>query len=290
MSNSDIDEELTIYGYSYVYKDNDEGIATPIVLGEGTFGKVFLVEKNGVKYVMKEIFNRDNIDKTLKIAKDELSILDVIKKNGCRKDVLCYNDTFIHDGKFYIVTNFVGDMSLTNYIEKVFPNLNENDKYKSANIIIYNISQALLYIHSLGIIHRDLKPDNIRLYINTLDIVLVDFGLSCVINNCYFFVGTPTYIAPEVYSNNIREDITSLSKIDIYAFGVIIYELFNKTIPYRYVDNKYFKYDIYFLKAINSENMPLRYKVLYSHMTAYDIDKRYNIQNVINFIERNMKI
>ena len=84
--------------------------------------------------------------------------------------------------------------------------------------------QALQYLHRRGIVHRDLKPDNV-LVTADYQVKVLDFGLSVLITDAEKTTGTMTgtvaYMAPEV----LRGEPVRASA-DLYAFGVIAYELF----------------------------------------------------------------
>ncbi|MDA0679503.1 MAG: protein kinase [Proteobacteria bacterium] len=94
------------------------------------------------------------------------------------------------------------------------------------------IASALSKLHSLGILHRDLKPGNIMVRDdNTL--VLIDFGLAKrmrleqeITGNGEIF-GTPYYMSPEQgHAGDVDE------RSDIYALGVIFYEMLTGKKPY----------------------------------------------------------
>ena len=91
---------------------------------------------------------------------------------------------------------------------------------------------ALDHAHKQGIVHRDIKPSNIMLEPNGR-IRVMDFGLvrSVVTDTdssvSAGVVGTPSYMAPERYSaGNVDH------RSDIYAFGVVLYELVSRRRPF----------------------------------------------------------
>ena len=89
------------------------------------------------------------------------------------------------------------------------------------------ILQALSFLHSKNIAHRDLKCNNIFINSNNGNIIIGDFGLATKrYSNFHTLIGTPEYMAPEMYEENYDE------KVDIYAFGMSLLEMITKEIPY----------------------------------------------------------
>ena len=90
--------------------------------------------------------------------------------------------------------------------------------------IAVQIARALGYIHSQKIVHRDIKPENV--HINTAGVVkLMDFGIAktegLAMTRAGYVLGTPYYMAPEQV---MGKEITDA--VDVYAFGVLLFELF----------------------------------------------------------------
>ncbi|HUG18312.1 MAG TPA: bifunctional serine/threonine protein kinase/MFS transporter [Planctomycetaceae bacterium] len=96
-----------------------------------------------------------------------------------------------------------------------------------------SLADALQHAHQHQVIHRDLKPANIMLDKNG-DVRLIDFGLAKVVDEISLtqtgdFLGTPMYMSPEQVSGRIGLD----ARTDIYALGLILYELLTLTHPAR---------------------------------------------------------
>jgi eukaryotic-like serine/threonine-protein kinase len=85
------------------------------------------------------------------------------------------------------------------------------------------VARALEYIHTQKIVHRDIKPENV--HVTTAGVVkLMDFGIAktegLAMTRAGYVLGTPYYMAPEqVTGQNVTE------QVDVYAFGVMLFEL-----------------------------------------------------------------
>jgi serine/threonine-protein kinase len=93
--------------------------------------------------------------------------------------------------------------------------------------MVMGILTGLEHLHSRNIIHRDLKPANILLQGNTPR--LADFGISRVLkttSQSSTVAGTPVYMAPEAF-NGVRS-----AQTDIWAVGVMLYEMLAGQLPY----------------------------------------------------------
>src|SRR6202000_3264989 len=92
------------------------------------------------------------------------------------------------------------------------------------------ICAGLAAAHDRGIIHRDLKPQNIMMN-KRGEVVIMDFGLAAIadqLSGAEARNGTPAYMAPEQLKG---AEVTSRS--DIYALGLVLYELFTGKRPYE---------------------------------------------------------
>lgn len=114
-----------------------------------------------------------------------------------------------------------------------------------AKYVVKPFLETLAHLHANGIVHRDIKPENI-LVSDAGTLLLADFGLSIRAreDRPVTRVGTLDYMAPEVVRCprkshpeqwKEREDLAYGSSVDIWALGVLVYELTVGTAPFAAV-------------------------------------------------------
>ena len=104
--------------------------------------------------------------------------------------------------------------------------------------VLTDVSDALAYAHEHGVVHRDIKPDNILM--SRQHAVVTDFGVAKAIRAANLTtpgvmdtgvgvpIGTPAYMAPEQAAGDPETD----HRADIYAFGLLAYELLGGKSPF----------------------------------------------------------
>jgi serine/threonine protein kinase len=132
------------------------------------------------------------------------------------------------EGGLYIAMEYIQGISLRQWLQKNQP------KLKRALEIVQQIAYALCHLHAHGIIHRDLKPENI-LITDTGQVKVIDFGIAQLHTDPEkkgHFAGTPVYMSPEQKKNPNKWTEDS----DIYALGVIAYELITGKLSHGTID------------------------------------------------------
>lgn len=142
-------------------------------------------------------------------------------------------------GQSYIAMEFVDGPSLRDVIERKFADTVDisNDDILQALVWVSQLCDALDATHKKGIIHRDIKPDNILIGPND-HVKITDFGIVHIEEATFTptgaLIGTPRYMSPEqVHGGRID------ARSDIYAVGIIIYELLIGSPPFISGDISY---------------------------------------------------
>ncbi|CAL4954586.1 unnamed protein product [Urochloa decumbens] len=128
---------------------------------------------------------------------------------------------------FCIITEFLSGGSLRAFLHKQDHKSLPLDKIISISL---DIAHGMAYIHSQGVVHRDVKPDNI-IFDEDFCAKIVDFGIACEEEYCDPLAndtGTFRWMAPEMMKHKAYG-----RKVDVYSFGLILWEMFSGSIPYE---------------------------------------------------------
>ncbi|XP_056447204.1 ribosomal protein S6 kinase alpha-1 isoform X2 [Gadus chalcogrammus] len=201
------------------------------VLGQGSFGKVFLVRK-----VTPPDDNQLYAMKVLKKA--TLKVRDRVRTKMERNILADVNHPFVvklhyafqTEGKLYLILDFLRGGDLFTRLSKEVMFTEEDVKFYLAELAL-----GLDHLHGLGIIYRDLKPENILLD-EEGHIKLTDFGLckeAIDHEKAYSFCGTVEYMAPEVVNRQGH-----IQSADWWSFGVLMFEMLTGALPFQGKDRK----------------------------------------------------
>ena len=178
------------------------------ILGSGAFGKVFKgkkIEPESVVVAIKQIpipIDPQDLDRFKKLIDREISSMLALSHDH----ILKFIDARCTHNNFYLITEFCdgGDLG------KIKGKLN----FMNVLTILKQITTVMIYVNSQKIIHRDLKPQNILIHKKTIKIG--DFGYARQCDSKMTTVGTPAYMAPEVYFIEFYGP-----KCDVWSTGII---------------------------------------------------------------------
>jgi serine/threonine protein kinase len=205
-------------------------------LGEGGFGAVYVAEQ-------KEPVKRRV---ALKIIKLGMDTRQVVARFEAERQALALMDhpniAKVFDagstetGRPYFVMELVRGTRITEYCEE--NELPIADRLK----LFIQVCHAIQHAHQKGIIHRDIKPSNILVTLQDGVPVpkVIDFGIAKAVEGdltdktlytqYHQFIGTPAYMSPEqAEMSGLKVD----TRTDIYALGVLLYELLTGTTPFE---------------------------------------------------------
>jgi serine/threonine protein kinase len=132
-----------------------------------------------------------------------------------------------HEGQLYLVMRYMIGGPLSAKLR------NEPLSLSRTIQILSQLAPALDVVHARGVVHRDLKPGNI-LFDGFDNPALSDFGIAYLAEATVqltgdVVIGTPAYMSPEQVQGNLELD----GRSDIYALGVILYEMLTGYQPFR---------------------------------------------------------
>ncbi len=161
---------------------------------------------------------------------NEFSILTELDIPGVRKVI----SKGTHQGAPSIISSYFEGITLREYVRKIDFNLQQRI------LISAKISHILGMIHQRDVIHRDLTADNILLNPDTLEIQIVDFGLSIKLDlktvhlsNPDRLEGSLPYFSPE-QTGRMNRIVDYRS--DLYSLGIILYQMFTGRLPFQEKD------------------------------------------------------
>lgn len=206
-------------GYDYVRgKDGNNKI-----LGSGRFGTVYL------------IYNAyQNREAALKVLNEDCAQNTEIRKRFEREITTLKRLHHAHIVQIYYVNNqercfimeYLAGGTLTSWLK------NKNRDLSQGARIVRQVLDGLACMHANQLLHRDLKPDNI-LFTGAKIPKLADFGLvkdnnaRVALTGSGVQLGTPLYMSPEMHDGQPDK------RSDLWALGVILYEIMHHTPPFK---------------------------------------------------------
>ncbi|PXF49585.1 putative serine/threonine-protein kinase drkD [Gracilariopsis chorda] len=193
--------------------------------GHGGFGTVYSGLFRGTLVAVKQISHAERNTTKKSIEDEAITLVNLRHPN-----VVLFMGFVDEPSKLWIVTEYCSRGSVRDRLDDADPALTEGRILKLA----LGAARGLAYLHGQQppVLHLDLKTSNI-LISSGWDAKLGDFGLSRSIDNIEnnWFSGTMQYAAPEILEANMFT-----TAADIYSFGICLWEMAAKEIPYEHMD------------------------------------------------------
>lgn len=205
-------------GFQYQFGDRPlEGYTIQRALGRGGFGEVYYaLSDSGRQVALKVIQGYEQIElrgvsQCMNLKSPHLVTVFDVRHND--------------QGKPFVIMEYVSGPPLRDLLDQCPAGLGT----QKAAFFLREIGKGLTYLHDCGIVHRDLKPGNI--FYEDGYVKIGDYGLSKAMSASRHSgqtvtVGTVHYMAPEIGAGNYDRGI------DIYALGVLLYEMLTGQVPY----------------------------------------------------------
>jgi len=202
------------------------------VLGKGGFGIVYEVkDKASQKSFAAKVINHKTTD--LQVLQAEVAIMKLIKHKNCMGMIECFNMP-LSETTHKLSEDAVIILELISGGE-LFDRIVEQGAYteKDAAKAMYQVMEAINYLHSNKIVHRDIKPENLLLVDSSpaAEVKISDFGLSTVYDESQHHeiqhVGSYGYMAPEILALKSHGPAA-----DIFSLGVVLYIMLCGYPPY----------------------------------------------------------
>lgn len=184
-----------------------------------------------IKFIRTQKLSGENAAKALKRFKNEAQKTAALS----HPNIVPVMDYGEFNGLPYLVMKYINGGTLKKAITYRIKEGQKTVPYHQAAALLLPIAEALDVAHKNNLVHRDVKPSNILLTENGQP-MLTDFGVAKITETEETLdqtgmgvgIGTPEYMAPEQW-----EGVEIDGRADVYALGIVFYELITGRVPYR---------------------------------------------------------
>ena len=193
-------------------------------LGTGKFGRVYLVKEKKTNFIcaLKLLSKKQLVSNGVEIQlRREIEIQSHLN----HKNILKLYNFFWDSQNIYLILEYAPGGEL---YKELMSSPNKRFTEEKSSKYIFQMCDALEYIHKKHVIHRDIKPENI---LNSLGVIkLADFGWSIHAPSHLrkTFCGTLDYLPPEMLDNHKHDD-----NVDLWCLGILIFEFCSGHPPFE---------------------------------------------------------
>ena len=300
--NKILDKYFELLYINNSYSISDFHLQDEQMIGSGGFCQVFIGTLKGKKYAVKKYKFTEEIEKS--IERKNLFLLSISREiltmeklhnvpNGkcppnceCKSLLLSFVCAFYINSQLYLITPLCsgGDLHALLLDKSIEISI------KNRIFILLQVAKAIRHLHNYTppYIHHDIKSLNVLL-VHKYDprkeprVKLSDFGVTKSQTNSSVVEWTPAYAAPELINFQKHNE-----SVDIYAFGVLIWEVFARDFPFKNVLKKEIFRRVLQGDRPEIEKMegstPNEIKELYKRCVAKEMNERPKIDHVIQVL------
>lgn len=227
------------------YTPNLDGLRIIKLLYKTKLSKIWLAQleqENSDFFILKGKHIKSLGQYDIESFKRERKFLETNKSDLCPKFIKAYKDSEY----VYMLLNFFEGIPLSEIIRENIITLNEYnlnnypdfaEKQEIFKFLAFQLALILQELNNKNFIHRDIKLNNIIIN-KSLKISLIDFGFWKDLDNkdgrTNTLCGTFHSMSPEIF---LVDNVNYGLEIDVYSFGVFLYEFFSRNAPFPYFFN-----------------------------------------------------
>jgi serine/threonine protein kinase len=267
-------------------QSSNEVQVTEHTLGKGAVGTILkgFLNKNPVA-IKKIHLSGENVQYE-QVVLNGINIQCALKHDNVVKALLWRVDRDTNAVNICVVLEYMSNGDLS----KLIFNRNCLLDHEMRLAFMKDIVNGLDYLHEHGIIHRDIKSDNVLLDVN-MRAKLADFDMAVELDSTGSYTshnraGSPNIFAPELLSPDVFKQYKYKKQTDIYALGILLYEVISRKLPYLWAET----YDEVYEYVLSGKREPIQSSTLkkleevYTSCVSHESRDRPSTQKILTML------